>query len=514
MERLKKQKGQGKSNLPFLLKYEYEEEECKVLRRFVQAIDVRLVLIYLAEMLGILGLIFIMPLIISLIFREFTYSLIFFTLSVLLLIVGYFARRLQNLTRKRPILRDALIVTALIYLLYSLIGGLVFLPEKSYINGVFEVMSGFTTTGLTMFVPEVLPRTLVFFRSYTQWLGGLGIIIVSLALFIRPGAAPLKLYNSEYGEDNIIGSVVSTARAVIKIYLVLTACGYISFLLAGMNYFDSLVHIMSGISTGGFSAYTGSIGYYNSALISMTVCLFMFLGSVSFPLYYKVTKGGIKTFFKDIQVRALFIIILLASALFFLSFGFYFKNLAPAIFQAITSISQTGFNTVDIAALSDRNKFIMVLLMIVGGSTYSTTGGIKLLRFIVLLSALRWLVWKKALPEESKISLKIDKVEITPNNLSIIMGFVTAYMLILFFSTLFIMYLENFNFIDSLFEVASAEGTVGLSTGITSPDMNIFSKILLIFNMWVGRLEIVPVLILLSPRTWLKGFKRNSVNNF
>lgn len=485
-----------------------------MLRKFVQPIDFKLVSIYLAELLGILGLIFVLPFIISLVFREFIYSLIFFLLAALLFIVGYLGKKFQKLYRKKPILRDALIVTALIYLIYSLIGGLVFLPEKSYVDGVFEVMSGFTTTGLTMVTPENLPQTLLFFRSYTQWLGGLGIIIISLALLFRPGGAPLKLYASEFSEENILGSVVATARTVTKIYATFTICGFFLFLMAGMSYFDSLVHIMSSISTGGFSVYSDSIGHYKNSNISLAVCLFMFLGAISFPLYYRVTKKGIKNFFRDIQVRTLSIIILLASILFFLSFGFYFKNLVPALFQAITSITQTGFNTIDVSGLSDTNKFITILMMIVGGSTSSTTGGIKILRFVILLSSLRWLVWKRALPEESKISLKVAKIKISSSTLSVIMGFVTAYMLILFFSTLLLMYLEDFNFVDSLFEIASAEGTVGLSVGITSSNMNVFSKMLLIFNMWVGRLEILPVLVLLSPRTWLKRIKRKPEKEF
>ena len=484
-----------------------------MLRKFVQPIDLRLVFIYLAELLGVLGLIFILPLAVSLIFREFEYSILFTVLAVLLFAVGYIGRQFQSSYRKKPVMRDALIVTALIYLIYSLVGGLVFrlFPNCSYINGIFEVMSGLTTTGLTMLVPEYLPKTLIFFRSYTQWLGGLGIIIISLALLFRPGGAPVKLYSSEFGEENIIGSVVKTARIVLKIYALLTICGLISFWAAGMSCFDAVVHIMSGISTGGFSAYSDSIGYYKSPVISMTVCLFMFLGAVSFPLYYKVAKRGVSHFFRDIQVRVLFILTALAACLFFLGFGLYFRNLVPALFQSVTSITQTGFNTVDMAGLSDKSKYITILLMIVGGSTCSTTGGIKILRFIVLLSALRWLVWKRALPEEAKISLKVERVEISPNTLSVVMGFVTAYMLILFFSTLALMYLENFNFVDSLFEVASAEGTVGLSVGITRPDMNVLSKALFILNMWLGRLEIIPVLILLSPKTWMKKMRRKSL---
>lgn len=481
-----------------------------MLRKYIKPIDFKLVFFYLAELVGILGFILIIPFAVSLFFREFSMAFLLGFMMLVFYVIGFTGRKFQLVYKRKPILRDALIVTALVYLVYSFLGGLAFIlvPGHGYMDGVFEVMSGLTTTGLTMYNPESLPRTLVFFRSYTQWLGGLGIIIISLALLFRPGGAPFKLYTSEFGEENIIGSVVKTSRTVIKIYAILTACGFIGFLAAGMGLYDGLIHIMSAISTGGFSVYSDSIGYYSNPVISMTVCLVMFLGAVSFPLYYKVIKGGLGNFFKDVQVRALFVIIILSSILFFLSFGFYYKNIVPAIFQSVTSITQTGFNTVGTAALCDKSKYVTILLMIVGGSTCSTTGGIKILRFIILLSSLRWLVWKNSLPEESKICLKVAGVEISSNTLSVVMGLVTAYMLILFFSTIALMYIEDFSFVDSFFEVASAQGTVGLSVGITRPSMHFLGKILFIFNMWVGRLEIIPVLILLSPMTWLKSAKK------
>ena len=475
-----------------------------MLRKFIQPINLKLVTVYLAELLGILGLIFIIPLLVSLIFREFTYTGLILILSTILLIIGFIGRKFQKAYKKNLILKDALIVTALIYLLYSLIGGFIFSPRIPYINGVFEVMSGFTTTGLTMVNPEILPRTLVFFRSYTQWLGGLGIIIISLVLLFRPGGAPFKLYASEFGEENIVGSVVATARVITKVYVILTISGFISLLFAGMGYFDGLIHILSGISTGGFSLYNDSIGHYQSLPIYLTLALFMFLGAVSFPVYYKITKSGIKEFFRDIQVKTLFIIVIISSCLFFINFGSHIKNLGDVVFQGVTSITQTGFNTVNIQALSDKSKFISIILMIIGGGTASTTGGIKILRFLILVGALRWLVLKRALPEEAKVSLKVGGVEISPNTISMVMGFVTSYLVILVLSTMVIMYLENYSFLNSLFEVTSATGTVGLSVGITQANMNIFSKMLFIFDMWVGRLEILPVLILLSPKTWIK----------
>jgi trk system potassium uptake protein TrkH len=483
-----------------------------MLRKYIKPIDFKLVFFYLAELIGVLGIILIAPFMASLFFREFSMSLLLGLMVLVFYAIGFAGKKFHQVYRRKPALRDALVVTALVYLLYSLLGGLAFIlvPEHGYIDGVFEIMSGLTTTGLTMYNPEILPKTLVFLRSYSQWLGGLGIIIISLALLFRPGGAPFKLYTSEFGEENIVGSVVKTSRTVIKIYAVLTACGFIGFLAAGMGLYDGLIHIMSAISTGGFSAFSDSIGHYGNPIISMTVCLVMFLGAVSFPLYYKVTKRGLSDLFKDVQVRTLFIIIILSSALFFLSFGFYYKNVVPAIFQSVTSITTTGFNTVDITGLSDKSKYITILLMIAGGSMSSTAGGIKILRLIVLLGALRWLVWKNSLPEESKICLKVAGVQITSNTLSVVMGLVTAYMLILFFSTIALMYIEDFSFVDSFFEVASAQGTVGLSVGITRPNMHVLAKILFIFDMWVGRLEIIPVLILLSPMTWFKSVKRKN----
>jgi trk system potassium uptake protein TrkH len=483
-----------------------------MLRKYIKPIDFKLVFFYLAELIGVLGIILIVPFVASLFFREFAIAILLGLMILVFYAIGVVGKKFHQVYRRKPALRDALVVTALIYLLYSLLGGLAFIlvPEHGYIDGVFEIMSGLTTTGLTMYNPEILPKTLVFLRSYSQWMGGLGIIIISLALLFRPGGAPFKLYTSEFGEENIVGSVVKTSRTVVKIYAVLTACGFIGFLAAGMGLYDGLIHIMSAISTGGFSAYSDSIGHYSNPIISMTVCLVMFLGAVSFPLYYKVSKRGLGDFFKDVQVRTLFIIIVASSALFFLSFGFYYKNIVPAIFQSVTSITTTGFNTVDITGLSDKSKYITILLMIVGGSMSSTAGGIKILRLIVLLGALRWLVWKNSLPEESKICLKVAGVEISSNTLSVVMGLVTAYMLILFFSTIALMYIENFSFVDSFFEVASAQGTVGLSVGITRAGMHILAKVLFIFDMWVGRLEIIPVLILLSPTTWLKTTKRKN----
>ncbi|MEA1993969.1 MAG: potassium transporter TrkG [Euryarchaeota archaeon] len=164
---------------------------------------------------------------------------------------------------------DALIVTALTYLLFALLGSLPFLPIMPPINGFFEAISGFTTTGLTMAEEATLPLSLHFFRAYSQWLGGMGIIIVSLAILLRPGKAAFRLYETEFGEENIIGSVVATAKMIIWLYLILTVVGFVAYLIAGMGPFDGLIHILTTIPTGGFSRFSESIGHYHSDLISL-----------------------------------------------------------------------------------------------------------------------------------------------------------------------------------------------------------------------------------------------------
>jgi len=206
--------------------------------------------------LGLLGVLLLVPFFVSLVFQEYLYAEIFGALAFGSMITGFGIHKLNIIESREMKLTDALIVTALVYLLFSIMGAVPFLPIKSFLDGLFEAMSGFTTTGLTMIDESTLPASLHFFRAYSQWLGGMGIIVLTLAILLRPGKTAFKLYSSEFGEENILGSVVSTAKAVIKVYLSLTLLGFVAFYLAGMGLYDALIHILTTIPTGGFSLYT------------------------------------------------------------------------------------------------------------------------------------------------------------------------------------------------------------------------------------------------------------------
>ncbi|MCD5408256.1 hypothetical protein LR090_03335 [Candidatus Bipolaricaulota bacterium] len=201
---------------------------------------------------------------------------------------------------------EALPLTALAYLLFSLLGALPFLTVGSFLDGWFEAASGITTTGLSVFTPEALPRSLTLFRSLYQWLGGAGIVVISLALLLPPGRTALALYSAEYGGQNLAGSVKLTARRVAWVYLSLTGLGFLGYVSAGMGPFDAGVHVLSTISTGGFSPYSDSIGHYASPALEGVVSLFMLTGAISFPLFWLLRPGKVRALLRERQLLALF----------------------------------------------------------------------------------------------------------------------------------------------------------------------------------------------------------------
>jgi len=472
------------------------------MQRYISPIDWRTVGGQLLAALRLLGAVLALPLVISLIFKEFTYSWIFGALALGLFLGGYLgAKRLSPPPELE--LKEALAITALAYLLFALVGALPFLRETTFIDGLFEALSGFTTTGLSVLDPARLPETLLFFRSYMQWIGGAGIIVLSLAILLRPGGAAFRLYSAEFGEENLVGSVVATARIVLRIYLILTLLNYVAFLAVGMGPFAGLLHALSTISTGGFSPWPDSIAHYHSTAVGLVTILFMWIGATSFPLWYLARREGVKRFLADRQVHYLLGLSALGGLLLLLGLGFTARNIVPGLFQAASALSTTGFSTVGQRGLAAGAKLVTIILMIIGGATGSTAGGIKLFRLITLLGLLRWLFLRPLLPKEAKIPIKYGGGGVSDRELKAITGFILLYLAILIIAALILM-LSGYSFADSLFEAASAQGTVGLSVGITSPTMPTLAKSVLMLLMWLGRLEIVPVLIALYPGIWLK----------
>ena len=377
-------------------------------------------------------------------------------------------------------------------------------------NALFESLSGFTTTGLSVLDTSSLSNTLLFFRAYAQWIGGAGIVVLSLAILLRSGGASLKLYSSESGEENIMGSVVATARVVLRVYLILTVICAAAFLASGMKPFDCILHALSTVSTGGFSHFADSIGHYSSQVTRLVTVIFMWSGAISFSIWFQFRQRRANRSLGVHQGYYLLILSLLGCLVFAFSLASAIKGILPGLFQAVSALTTTGFSLVDQGNLSAGAKFTTILLMIIGGSTGSTAGGIKIFRLIVLVGMARWLLVRVLLPRGATIPIKVGHTNVDDQALRLASSFAFLYIAILFLSALILM-LTGYSFSDSLFEAASAQGTVGLSVGVTSADMPALGKAILMFQMWLGRLEIVPVLIVLYPGVWIRRKRRSRV---
>jgi len=288
---------------------------------------------------------------------------------------------------------------------------------------------------------------------------------------------------------------------VTVIYLLLTVCGFAVFFFAGMTAWEAVLYIMATVSTGGFSPHGESARHFTEPAVLAALCLFMILGALSFPLYHLARSEGIRRLFQDLQFRWL-IGILVAATL--LASRFYPRDvhaLAVDFFSFTSALTTTGFELADPSSSSDGPSLISLLLMIIGGSAGSTAGGIKLIRLILFFRLAHWFVVRTLLPEETVLPVKYRELIIPERELMQLFAFFFIYLSFLFFSALLLVLL-GFDIKTSLFESASALGTVGLSAGISSPDLELGGKLLLAFDMWAGRLEILPLLVLLYPGTW------------
>ncbi|WP_265110941.1 TrkH family potassium uptake protein [Halosolutus halophilus] len=384
------------------------------------------------------------------------------------------------------------------------------------LNGIFESTSGFTSTGLTMAaVEEDLPRSLQWWRSFTEWIGGVGVIVLTVAVLARPGSGSLTLYESEARSEKIHPSVVSTVTEIWKIYLGITVAGILLFVAAGMPLWGAINHAMTGISTGGFSIHADSIGYYGSPLIEYAVVPVMVAGSIAFPIHYLILKGEVRNFYADIQTRWVFIwftagtIVLTALLSANGQYDTIEETFRIALFQFVSATSNAGFGTTTIGSGTERvwtagTTLLLCLGMLTGAAAGSTVGGLKLIRVLILLKGTVWQIRSVFVPNSAVRHLQLGKRTLNQNQVEreyteAAVVFVLWVLFLMVGVAVFLWSVSPAYPVEYvIFEVMSAQSTVGLDAGITGPDMPDAAKAMLIFNMWVGRLEIIPVAVLLG----------------
>ncbi|AFK23310.1 TrkH family potassium uptake protein [Pyrococcus sp. ST04] len=401
-------------------------------------------------------------------------------------------------------LRQAMMASAFVWLFASLVSVVPFMAiaKMSFIDSYFETMSAWTGTGLTMMSNlETYPRILLFWRAWMQWLGGIGIVLVALTVLIRPGVAAARLYRAEARSERILPNFVNTAKIIVQIYTLLTLLGIYLYYVNGMNLFDAVVHSMTGLGTGGMSSHDLSIGYFHSLAIETITVFLMILGATNFTVHYKMfVNRSLKEFFRDIQVKTMLIFLAIIIPLMTYSLIFYghlgpIRALRESIFHAVSAVTCTGFGISDLSKYPEADKVLLTILMVVGGSAGSTAGGIKLIRVALTFESLKWTIEQAILPKGAIIRKKVANYEFSEEEIQEVLGFTMTYFAFLLVGAMYIMLRLGRSFVDSLFESASAIGNVGLSVGITSPQLPPDIKVILILLMWVGRLEIFSTLV-------------------
>lgn len=466
--------------------------------RFLLPLHHGAVVRHLAAVLRLLAAVLVVPALTAVVAGEAAQAIAFAGTAAAAGIVGWLGSRggLPDLQ-----LREAIIVTALAYPLAALLGVPAFLTVGPPADALFESMSGFTTTGLSVFDATELPTSLLFFRAYAQWLGGAGIIVLSLVVLAGAGTAAAKLYASEFGEANIMGSVLTMGRMVMLVYSCLTVAAVAALVAAGAGLFDGLLHALSLVSTGGFSPFADSIGGYDSTPVAVVTMVFMVLGALSFPLYHLVWRVGWRRLVGDVQLRLLLVLIL-AGALVAVAFeGWRDGSALRAVFHVTSAATGTGFVLDDPAGWSEGTRLLAIGHMFIGGSTASTTGGLKLLRFLLLLLLAGWAVTSAMLPREAKVPLRIQHVGVSETDVRHAIVLFLGLLAFVFASALLLVAAGE-SWSAALFDTTSAANTVGLSVGVVRPELADWAKVLLTVNMWAGRVEVLPVLVLLHPANW------------
>ena len=414
--------------------------------------------------------------------------------------------------------RDGFAAVALSWLTMSAFGALPYVftgTIPSYVDAFFETVSGFTTTGATIMADiESHSVAILFWRALTQWMGGMGVLVLTLALLPKSGEGSVYLMRAESPgpiKTKLLPRIQDTAKILYKIYIGLTVAETICLRIAGMSWYEALTHSFTTISTGGFSVKAASIAAYPSMAVRWIIIVFMFLSGVNFSLLFYALGRNFKAVFHSEELRWYSIISLGATGIIFANLvvtagqAFNFDTFTHAVFQVVTVATTTGYATTDFALWPVMSQMVLFLLMITGACAGSTAGGVKTVRIVLLMKNLRREVYRILHPRIVQ-PIKMDGDRVEEATLSGVTLFFFAYILMFAFGALVVAW-DNVGFAEACSASMTCIGNVGPGLGALGPNGNFgglsaISKIVLSGNMLLGRLEILPLLVLLFPSMW------------
>lgn len=479
---------------------------------------IRLVLRVTALLLTIISSFMIFPIIIAIIYHE--QSMIqYFAIPMILTCVIAIAVIISTRNSGRVLSnKDGFLLVSLSWITAAFVGALPFRISgiiPSFADAYFETMSGFTTTGASILTQiEGLPYSMLFWRSLTHWLGGMGIVVLTIAVFPLLGIGALQLMKAESPGptlDKLTPKVTETAKILWFLYIGLSALETLLLLFGGMNLFDSLTHTFGTLATGGFSPKNASVGSYGSAYIDIVITIFMMLAGMNFVLFFRFITGKFRKVFNNTELRAYFGIFFIAVAI--ITSDLYANGIYSTIgtsarfaaFQAASIITTTGFATTDFALWPQLAQTVLVILMFIGGCAGSTGGGIKVVRYVTLFK-LSLNEMKLFAHPRGVFSIRMGEETVSKETVNSISGFFFLYILMLL-ATMLVVAMGGHDIVTSLTTSLATVGNIGPGFGLVGPAQNyaFFSdgiKWFLSFAMMVGRLEVYTVLILLTPNFW------------
>ena len=464
-----------------------------------------------------LGVVLLAPILVALIYGEYIKVSAFLIPCFISFLLGTaFTKKFAKYSKLR--LKHGMLISSFAWLWASLIGASIMALSLDihFVDALFENMSAWTGSGMTFFVNvEILPKSILFLRSLEQWIGGLGIVIIFIGILIRSGTAASRLYKSEAREEKIKPNIANTLRKALEIYLIYTAAGIILFILAGLPIFDAVNLTFTSISTGGMSIKNANVGFYQNSLVYIITMALMILGATSFSIHYKIVKTKGKSVLKDVQFQLLIFLIAIASIFILVT-----NKMVPIeeLFAIISAITTTGANVVppyELASWGGSSLIVLMVLMLIGGSSGSTSGGLKLIRIITVLKGMNLTVTNLVSPEGRVVSTRIGGKKINEREIKEASAYIVIFFMFLVFGWI-MMTIYGYDPFTALFDVISLQSNNGLSTGIVFGGLPIPLKLTLIFLRWIGRLEIIPVLVvfrtiggLLYPKRRIKSMKKN-----
>lgn len=463
--------------------------------------------------------IMILPIICALIYQEFWAVQALAVSAVLALVIGTLAT-VKGPKRTDYYAREGFVICALSWIVMSLIGALPFYLTgtiPSYIDAVFEIVSGFTTTGASILAEvEHLGKGLLFWRSFSHWVGGMGVLVLVLTILPLGGGYNMMIMKAESpGPDvsKIVPRVADTAKALYKIYAALTILWIVLFLLSGMSIYDSICIAFGSAGTGGFAVRNSGMADY-SMLSQFLISVSMIMFGVNFNVYYLMQKRKFKDAFQCEEARVYLGIIAFSTFFFAINIvkmygGDFLYALHHSFFTVGSIITTTGYSTLDFATWPQASQMLILFLMFTGACAGSTGGGFKISRLIIMVKEIGKELLVLVHPEAVK-HIRLENKSLEHNVVRSVNCYLIMYVVIFMVSVFLIACADNFDFTTNFSAVAATFNNIGPGLAAVGPTCNFgaysdFSKIVLTFDMLAGRLEILPMMLLFLPRTWRKS---------